>query len=194
MTDPTLLASLEGQQYLVLRPTGPVAEFYDNEQASLRRHLVGPISFPNTGHVTLRGFYEPTRVHALRDQLQAWAATQPPVNMRIEAVDGFPTPFQILIARLERSLVLVDAYNSLSHAMDSTDFRRIGELPIDEWIFHLSLIYCSTLSEEQWRAVLARSRRNLATPPSELVTQAEFVWYENGEEHSETVPFGRPLN
>jgi len=190
MTDPTLLDSIDGQQYLVLRPTGPVADFYDAEQSSLRRSLPDSVSFPNTGHVTLRGFWEPTRVHELKNVLKDWAARQPPITVRVDAVDGFPTPFQVLISRLERSTSLVDAYAALTSALDATDFHRIGELPLDQWVFHLSLIYCNSMSEDDWLSVAAQSAKDLPVRPSELLTTAEFVWYEDGIEHSETVPLG----
>ncbi|MHA7984626.1 2'-5' RNA ligase family protein [Rathayibacter sp. CAU 1779] len=189
MTDPGLLASLDGQQYLVLRPTGPVAEFYDAEQAALKAVLPESISHPRTGHVTLRGFYEPTRVQELRDALATWATQQEPLELQVDAVDGFPTPFQILIARLHRSAPLVDAYARLSSSLDATDFQRIGELPLDQWIFHMSLIYCNALSADDWQLAYEKNSRDVKSRPSELLTEAEFVWYENGTEHTQTMTF-----
>ncbi len=59
MNDPELLRSLRGQQHLVLRPVADVAEFYDDGQRSLRGRLQAPLPCPTTGHVTLRGFFEP---------------------------------------------------------------------------------------------------------------------------------------
>lgn len=191
MTDPALLASLEGQQYLVLRPTRLVAEFYDAEQTSLKARLPEAISHPNTGHVTLRGFYEPARVRELKDAIAAWAGKQAPIEVRVDAVDGFPAPFQILIARLHRSATLVDAYGSLTSALDATDLQRIGELSLDQWIFHMSLAYCNTLSSEDWQAAHAENSRDIVPPPSELLTEAEFVWYQNGTEHTERIALGR---
>lgn len=114
MTDANLLESLEGQQYLVLRPGGSVAAFYDEEQAALSTVLPSSITGPNTGHVTLRGFHEPERVAALKSVLAAWARHRSPVEMEVVGVDGFP---------------------------------------------------------------------------SEIVAQAEYVWYENGVEHAEVLPF-----
>lgn len=192
MTDPTLLGSLDGQQYLVLRPASHVAKFYAAEQSTMRKKLPSSITHPNTGHVTLRGFYEPSRVHELKSTLAAWATRQEPIEVRVDRVDGFPTPFQVLIARLQRSDSLIDAYSSLTTRLDDADFCRIGELPLEEWVFHLSLIYCNSLSEADWRKTHTENQRDVEDHPHEILTQAEFVWYENGVERTEVLPFGGP--
>jgi len=190
MTDPSLLDSLDGQQYLVVRPAADVASFYETEQEALLRALPGSVTHPNTGHVTLRGFYEPDRVHALRDLLARWASEQPAIQLRVEGVDGFPPPFQVLIARLQRTPSLVEAYASLTAVLDATDFYRIGELPLDEWIFHLSLVYGSTLCEPDWAEAHEGSQRELDPAPAEVSFAVEFVWYENGIERSEQLLLG----
>jgi len=189
MTDPSLLESLNGQQYLVVRPVGDVASFYAAEQQALLRVLPDSVMHPHTGHVTLRGFAEPDRVDALRDVLTRWAADQPPLHLEVEGVDGFPPPFQILIARLRRSPSLVEAYANLTAVLDTTDFWRIGELPLDDWVFHLSLAYASNLSEVDWTRAHQNSRRDLQTVPAETATAVEFVWYRDGVEYSERLPF-----
>ncbi len=58
MTDASLLDSLNGQQYLVVRPAGSVASFYETEQGALLRVLPDSVTHPNTGHVTLRPLTE----------------------------------------------------------------------------------------------------------------------------------------
>lgn len=65
-TDPDQLGSLEGQQYVVVRPTADVADFYTMVQSSVRLALPPGVTFPNTGHATLRGSYEPQRVRELK--------------------------------------------------------------------------------------------------------------------------------
>lgn len=189
MTDPALLDSLEGQQYLVLRPHGQIESFWDATSDDLRQSIPQAVSHPNTGHVTLRGFFEPDRVEELKDALAAWAHSQPPIELTVDAVDGFPSPFQIVIARLSRTPSLVAAYASLTSLLDSTAFHRIGELPLDEWVFHLSLIYAGSLEGSSWTALHERSRRSLAPQPTEVMTSADFVWYANGTENVETLWF-----
>ena len=191
MTDAALLHSLDGQQYLVVRPRGSVASFYEAEQEKLLGSLRSSVSHPNTGHVTLRGFYEPERVDLLRAALVRWASEQPAIHLEIDGVDGFPPPFQVLIARLKRTWSLLNAYATLTAALDATDFCRIGELPLDEWIFHLSLVYAKTLSPSDWERVNEASRRAIDVAPAEVCPRVEFVWYEKGVEHAEELRLGR---
>lgn len=188
MDTPEQLASLDGQQYLVLRPTATVAEMYGAEQdAALRR---ARMPHPHTGHVTLRGFYEPERRDELRELVHEWAARQAPIEVTVEAVDVFPTPWQIVILRLARSASLIAAYSTLTSALEATDFRRLGELSLEDWTFHLSVVYGKTLSPEEWETLARASVRDLDDRPSETVTAAELVWYEGGVEHAEVIPLG----
>ena len=188
MSSPTQLASLEGQQYLVLRPTRAVSDVYRAEQRSALGRMDAP--HPHTEHVTLRAFREPERRDEVLSLIREWAVAQRPIEVVAEAVDVFPTPWQIVILRLTRTSSLVSAYANLSAALESTDFRRLDERSTEEWTFHLSVIYAKTLSVAAWTELSHKSRRSLSKRPAETISEAEFVWYENGVEHSEVIPFG----
>lgn len=188
MSSPTQLASLEGQQYLVLRPTRAVSDVYRAEQRSALGRMDAP--HPHTEHVTLRAFHEPERRDEVLSLIREWAVAQRPIEVVAEAVDVFPTPWQIVILRLTRTSSLVSAYANLSAALESTDFRRLDERSTEEWTFHLSVIYAKTLSVAAWTELSHKSRRSLSKRPAETISEAEFVWYENGVEHSEVIPFG----
>ncbi len=188
MDTPDQLASLDGQQYLVLRPTGAVAALYEREQdAALQR---ADVRHPHTGHVTLRGFYEPERRDELTALVREWAAVQSPIEVTVEAVDVFPMPWQILILRLVRSESLVSAYASLTGALEATDFYRLGELSLEDWTFHLSVLYGKTLSPEAWDALATASVRELSDHPSEIIDEIELVSYDGGVEHAEVIRLG----
>lgn len=190
MDRPDQLASLEGQQYLVLRPTVGVASLYrDVQDAALARFGVD-IPHPHTEHVTLRGFREPGRREELRGLIHGWAAGQEPVEVRAEAVDAFPSPWQILIVRLARAASLVSAYTRLTAALEPTDFRRLDELAVDDWTFHLSVVYGRALPPADWGGFLSASLSDLTWKPTETIAEAEFVWYEGGAEHAEVIPLG----
>lgn len=188
MNTPAQLASLEGQQYLVLRPTGAVATLYRDVQAETLDRADLP--HPHTGHVTLRGFYEPERREELVSLIRDWAAAQQPVEVRVEAVDTFPQPWQIVIVRLARTASLVSAYASLTAALENTDLRRLGELSLEDWTFHQSVVYGKTLDAEAWDALEQASCREITDPPIETIAEAELVWYEDGVEHAEVIPLG----
>ncbi|MFK0242453.1 2'-5' RNA ligase family protein [Microbacterium sp. NPDC090281] len=184
------LESLEGQQYLVLRPTAGVGTVYRSVQDAALERLGIPARRPHTGHVTLRGFYEPERREELAELIRTWAAQQSPIEVRAEAVDEFPAPWQILIVRLARSASLVSAYSSLTAALDATDFRRLGELPLEDWTFHLSVLYGKTLDPAEWSRFAQAETRTFASEPVEIITEAELVWYQGGIEHAEILTFG----
>lgn len=52
MTDSALLASLDGQQYLVLRPQGEIEALWDASRESLRRSIPQAVAYVN-GHSEL---------------------------------------------------------------------------------------------------------------------------------------------
>lgn len=190
MTDPTQLRDLEGQQYVVLRPVGEVMREFDRVQGAARRRLGDTVRYPGAAHVTLRGLYEPERLDELRQIVHSWAAAQHPVDVVFEAVDAFPAPWQIVIARLGRTASLVYAYASLTDALDRTDLRRIGELPLDDWVFHLSAVYAKTLEPGAWADLVRETGREYEAPFAETIVEAELVSYVGGAEHREVIPFG----
>lgn len=187
---PEQLASLEGHQYLVLRPTGPVADDFATRQEQLLRGLPRSVTAPHTPHVTMRGFHEPDRVEDLMFAVRDWASSQHPIDVTAEAIDTFPAPWQIVLVRLARTATLVTAYSSLTQALDDTDFRRLGELDLADWIFHLSAVYAKALSSQAWAELEHTARCEYLDPVSETVAAAESVWYSEGLEHAEVIPLG----
>lgn len=185
---PAQLASLEGQQYLVLRPAGAVAALYDEVQPAAL--ALESLPHPHTGHVTLRGFHEPARRAELTQLVREWAATQHQIELRAEAIDSFPAPWQIPIVRLARTASLVGAYASLTESLVRTDLIRLGELSLEDWTFHLSIVYAKTLEADPWDALDRALRRELEMHPEESIAEAELVWYEGGIEHAEVIPLG----
>ncbi|MVQ42718.1 hypothetical protein GON06_11180 [Microbacterium sp. MAH-37] len=192
MTDPGQLRDLEGQQYIVLRPTDAVMREFDAVQDAARRRLDDTVRYPGAAHVTLRGLYEPERTEVVREVVREWAAKQHPIDLVFEAVDAFPAPWQIVIARLGRTPGLLHAYASLTAALDRTDLRRIGELALEDWTFHLSAVYAKTLSPDDWERLAASTHHDYKTPATETVREVEFVTYSNAAEHREVFPLGTP--
>ena len=190
MTDPGQLRDLEGQQYVVLRPTGAVMREWDRTREAAHRQLGETVRYPGAAHVTLRGLYEPDRVDQVRTAVGEWAAQQHPIEIVTEAVDSFPAPWQIVIARLARTPSLVQAYASLTDALNRTDLRRIGELPLDEWTFHLSTVYAKSLDADDWERLASDTRHDYPAPPAETVIEVELVTYSDGAEHREVIALG----
>lgn len=187
MTGADQLSSLEGQQYVVLRPSASVMAMYQRTQAKAQSTLPDVVTYPHTGHVTLRGFCEPDRVEHLKEVVHEWAADQSFIDLRLDAIDSFPAPFQIVIARLERTPSLVKAYAGLTAILDKTDFNRIGELSLDDWTFHMSIAYCSELPHRDWEGARSSLECELAERPADEASEVEFVWYQGGVEHHEVI-------
>ncbi len=190
MTDPDQLVSLNGQQYVVLRPARDVGRFYATEQRAIKARLPREVPSPHTGHVTLRGFAEPERLADVETVVLEWAKLQEPISLEVEGIDGFPPPFSVLVARLARTPGLVGAYALLTNLLDNTDLARVGELSLDQWVFHMSLAYCGGLNAAEWDESLALARRRVPSRPTETISGAELVWYEDSVEHIKLIPFG----
>lgn len=195
MVDAGQLRDLEGQQYIVLRPAGDVLAEFDQVQDAARGRLetaglARSVRYPGAAHVTLRGLYEPERVDQVRDVVRRWAAGQHPIEVVFEAVDSFPAPWQIVIARLARTPSMLNAYASLTDALDATDLRRIGELSLDEWTFHLSTVYAKTLDAADWTRLASDTHHEYPKPPTETITEVEFVTYFDAAEHREVLALG----
>lgn len=78
-------------------------------------------------------------------------ASQSFIRLQVEGIGGSPAPIQVLIARLRRIESLLLAYSGLTDPLDTTDLRRIGEPPAEEWVFNLSLTYAGTLNLPDWQ-------------------------------------------
>lgn len=188
MTSPEQLAALEGQQYLVLRPRHAVTDVYRAVQRTALSRVELP--HPHSDHVTLRAFQEPERREELAAVIRDWASAQRPIDVIAEAVDAFPAPWQTVILRLTRTPTIVSAYTSLTAALEPTDLRRLDERGIADWTFHVSVVYGKTMAPAKWTELSHTSRRSLGSRPAERISEAEFVWYEDGTEHAEVIPFG----
>ncbi len=56
ITDNNLLQSLEGQQYIVFRPSNDITDYYKSVQSELKKMLPSSTKYPNTGHITMGDF------------------------------------------------------------------------------------------------------------------------------------------
>jgi hypothetical protein len=69
---------------------------------------------------------------------------------------------------------------------------RAGKLPLDDWVFHLSLAYANALEEPAWDRALRASGPEATPHHREIVSSVDFVSYDDAGEHIETMPLGRP--
>ena len=179
ITDPRHLTSAEGTKYAVLRPTEPLATAYALVQDSLRGFGCEGLSFP-APHLTLKGFGEGDDAKVL-DVVERWASSAKPPTVRLEAVDAFPD-FGVLIARVERHDSLVEAMSTLRHSAKGLPTAFEDEIPIGNWVFHMSLAYANWLEDGAWEELLARAADLEVEPASDVLGTLDLLAFDGGPE------------
>lgn len=182
--DPKDLARLEGQRYIVLRPTGPVSDIHRHVQAVTRERLAdGDVSYPACAHVTLTGFPVGTELAAIRQLAGEWARGIAPLRIEVERVHHFPSPFQILIVQVRKTPELFGALASL-RALTSGPKAEVSLIPPADWVFHMSVAYCASLDVSAW-AEVARFFETLSVPAAHCtLSEVEIVAFDNRREYS----------
>lgn len=187
ITDPEHLAQVEGQRYLVLRPSGDVVDAFSEVQRELRRELTADLaSFPNHPHVTLRGWPAGTPLDRILDLAAEWAAEQPTHRIEIEGMETFPPPFQVVFVAVRDNSVLRAGYAKLARTAKAKDLPLWPDWTADPaaWRFHMSAAYCAALDHDRWQAI--RDIAESLPLPSATCTVAgvEVVAFDQGEERS----------
>lgn len=193
MEDATHRAALEGQRFVVLRPHGPLVGWWERLRARLQEPGASQgLSFPSRPHVTLRGFPAGVKLTDVQAVVHAWAQTVPPLRLEAEAVDVFPSPFRVVIARIRetpplRAALMDLAARAVGHGLP--DFPAGAAPAPDQWTFHMSVAYATALDEATW-AKLAARMAGLASGPAGalptgcLVERAEIAAFDQGREYS----------
>jgi 2'-5' RNA ligase len=183
--DPEHLARLDGQRFVVLRPTGGVAQGYTRVRTLIQSELAHlPVSYPAQPHVTLAGFAEGTHVDAVRALVAEWAPTVAPLRVELESVGFFPSPFQIVFVQVHKTPELFDALSSLGERARWRKLADVATIAPADWIFHMSVAYCTSLSEADWLQV-TRVVETVNVPPAQCtIREVEIVAFDGGQERS----------
>jgi 2'-5' RNA ligase len=185
ITDPEHIARLEGQPFVVLRPAGAIEEIYAQVQGVVKVRLAGlPVSYPAQPHVTLTGFPKGTPLASVRDLVAQWASTISDVQIEAERVSFFPAPFQIVIVQVRKTAALFHALASLRERATRRDFGDVLTTPPADWIFHMSVAYCASLSESAWAEVMRLIEAMEMSDARCVVTEVEIVAFDGGREYS----------
>lgn len=188
IVDADLLQALEGQQYIVFRPDGDIAEYFKLIQGELKKILPPGVKYPNTGHITLGGFSD--SMAKLDESFRSWVADIKPLVVSVESIDSFPSPFKIIILKMQKDAQLRNTYDKLTASVSKNSVKTIGmERSSDNWIFHMSLAYCSELNNHDWQNVLDSLHELPNKSPRYLVNEAELVEYRTGE-HASALKLG----
>jgi 2'-5' RNA ligase len=183
--DPDDIARFEGQRFVVLRATGAVADAHRHVRSLLKEQIAdGDPSYLANAHVTLTGFPKGTELGSVRDLVAEWARMVAPLQLEVEKAGYFPAPFQIVILQIRKTSALCDALVSLRARARERALGDAGMVHTADWIFHMSVAYCSSLSGPAWTAV-TEFVDQLSVPAAQCVVgEVEIVAVDDGQEHS----------
>jgi hypothetical protein len=182
ITNPELLKALEGKQFIVLRPSNPVASCYHTVQQQLKSAMPTSVTYPNTGHVTLRGFSESNILSKLQGSTEKWAVKLAPISIDVEDISYFDAPYKVVFLKVSSTDELKYAYSSLSEVVTNNNLQTIDvQRDENEWIFHMSLAYCADTNDEEWGKIKDTIKNFKIEKVNSTVDSAELVEYKNGE-------------
>lgn len=191
ITNPELLKALEGRQFIVLRPTDPIASYYHTVQQQLKSAMPSTVTYPNTGHVTLRGFSEPNNLSKLQSSTEKWAVKLSLISIEVVGISYFDAPYKVVFLKIRSTDELKRAYSTLSEVVDNYNLQTIDvERDENEWIFHMSLAYCADTNDEEWQRIKDTIKNFKIEKVNSTVDSAELVEFKNGE-HRSVLKLGR---
>lgn len=181
--DPEETARFEGQRFVVLRASGAVADAHHHIRSVLKQQLGhADVVYLAQAHVTLTGFPRGTELDAARDLVAEWAHSVAPLRLEVEKVGHFPAPFQIVMLQIRKTTALCNALVSLRAGAKERGLGDAGLIQVDDWIFHMSVAYCSSLTGPAW-ADVTKFVDGLSVPPARcVVAEVELVAIDNGQE------------
>ena len=110
--------------------------------------------------------------------------------MEVERVTSFPEPFKIVIVQVRKTAELFHTLVRLRNLAGQSNLPDwpTGTIPkVDDWIFHMSVAYCSTLSATDWSAVASFSE-SLPLPAAECpIHEVEIAAFDAGQEYSGSI-------
>jgi hypothetical protein len=168
-----------------LRAEGELAAAHERVREELRSLLRDArVSYPNTGHITMRGFPAHTDVDTIRQTVDRWAGATRPLRLEVEGVSVFRPPFQIVVVVIRKTPELADAYRRLlDQALCAGLPDWPGTIGVDDWIFHMSAAYCGDLDEPAWERAAELARSLTPNEACELAGHVELVAFDERSEH-----------
>jgi CubicO group peptidase (beta-lactamase class C family) len=159
ITDPDHLRRVAGGTYVMLRPAGDLAERFVKLQGALIDRFPEVRWAPPGAHLTLTAFDAARDEADLVDLVRGWALEHLPLALTAEAVDVFEAGDhgRIPYLRIAATRVLRSALAELRRRAAATGLLPGSSdvIPVEEWIFHLSLGYGSDIDDALWAEVVA---------------------------------------
>jgi 2'-5' RNA ligase len=148
----------------------------------LKNVMPTTVTYPNTGHVTLRGFSEPDILSKLQGCTEKWALKLPPISVDVEGISYFDAPYKVVFLKIRSTDELKKAYSSLSKVVVNDNLQTIDvQRDENEWIFHMSLAYCADTNDDEWQQIIDITKNFKIEKVNCIVDNVELVEYKNGE-------------
>ena len=169
----------------MLRATGAVADAHRHVCDLLKEQLAHQdVLVLTDAHVTLAGFPKGADLESIRHLVAEWARSVASLKLEVEKAGCFPAPYQIVMLQIRKTEALRDALVSLRARAKERGLGDPGLVQAADWIFHMSVAYCSSLGSSSWTAV-TKVVDGLPVPAAQCVVErVEIVAIDNGLEYS----------
>ncbi|WP_409488816.1 2'-5' RNA ligase family protein [Pseudomonas promysalinigenes] len=181
---------IEGNSYLVIRIADhPAASAFAALQQALRERLerTGEVFakealIPTSLHLTLAEWHGQADTNALLRLVRQWANAQRPLSLYFDGLRDVPAPSCLLMASACADLAMRDALRALRAMARSENLACVEQVPVDEWLFHVSLAHCPALSSGHWRSMINDLPMQLMQFEALRADQVELVHYRGHRE------------
>jgi 2'-5' RNA ligase len=180
ISDERHLAAVAGSSYAVLRPPRDVEAAFGDLQDQIRSRVDDLASFPRP-HVTICGFPKIAE-DAERAVVEAWARETPPLDVTTGGVASFPPPFQVVIAEVVGTAQLRSATARFRRFAAEAAIGFFDNIPVSDWIFHMSAAYCDRFAEDEWRALAGVLPEFTLREATATARRVELVAFDGGSE------------
>ncbi len=183
--DPEHVRAVDRERFVVLRPDVVVRTIHKDVQALLRQRVAHlPISYPAQAHVTLAGFAAGTSLHDIQQVVESWSCQVLPLRITIEALAYFPAPAQIVIIRVLKTPELLAALSQLRWEATQAQLKIDTTISPRDWIFHMSVAYCTKLSGPAWHEVTKLVEELAVSSSRCVVNEVEIAAFDHRREYS----------
>ena len=116
--------------------------------------------------------------------MSAWVGHVPPLGIDVGRALSFGSPFQIPILQVVKTPALFGAMTSLRRESERRGLPISTITPVENWVFHMSLAYCSELDAARWKEVERFIETLQAHSASCVQDTVELVAFDDGIEYS----------
>jgi CubicO group peptidase (beta-lactamase class C family) len=191
IADPEVLREAAGTAYVVLRPTGDLADAFVRWQGEMLDRLGGARATVPAAHATLKAFGSSSApltgddLERIREVVEDWASATAPIDLRAVALDVFEGDEGVPVVRLAPIPALADLWARAAAAgLPGGYSDAIGA---DGWIAHLSLAYPVEPEPARWAELVAWARGVDVGDLSCTVATAELLVFDGGPERRRRV-------